>query len=80
MSCPERVRLEKVHDDAVSVFDSVRAQLRARIGVSQRDEFEQLNRAVDEAWSALQVVRSELDSHIRTHGCEAASSVASSLE
>ena len=65
----ERARLEKLHNDAEEAFDAARKVLREKIGVTTREEFVALTRAVDITWHALESSRFALDEHIRTHGC-----------
>jgi MEDS: MEthanogen/methylotroph, DcmR Sensory domain len=72
MACLERNRLEREHAEAGGKFDAARQRLQARIGTSKKEEFESLNRAVDQSWQVLARARIALDLHVRAHGCEAA--------
>jgi hypothetical protein len=69
MSCKERTRLEKEHDQATAAFDAKRKALRERIGVCPRKEFASLSQALDQAWDDIHSTRLMLDEHIRQHGC-----------
>lgn len=60
MTCSGRAQLETARNRAERAFDSAHAELRKRIGTSSKEEYEQLNCAVDEAWSGLQLVRARL--------------------
>ena len=71
MLCHLRKRLEKEHTDAGAAFDIARGQLRGRIGISTKDEYEDLNRRADKTWTLLNDASERLDGHIRDHGCEA---------
>ena len=42
------------------------------MGISPKEEFVSLTRAVNESWTALMRARIALDSHVRDHGCEGA--------
>ena len=64
----DRERLENEHAEAGSTFDTLRAQLRDRIGVCPQEEYQSLNRAVDETWNALQLARRQFDRRIRDMG------------
>ena len=55
---------------ADAIFNEAQLKLRERVGVSSRAEYERLNKTLDEAWGALNKVRSALDRHIREHRCE----------
>ena len=68
MECGERARLEKSHNDAEEAFDAARKIVGEKIGVTTREEFVALTRAVDATWHALKSARFALDEHIRTHG------------
>jgi len=68
--CPERVRLERDHDDAAAALESAREAVRAKIGISLRDEYARLEHAAEEAWMHLQRARRALSDHIRDHGCK----------
>ena len=76
MTCPERAKLEKDHDEAQAAVEAAGNLLRSRIGVSQRDEYDRLSRAADDAWNRLNHARGRLDHHIRKHGCQAQCSAA----
>jgi hypothetical protein len=72
MACLERDRLEREHSEAGAKFDAARQRLQARIGTSIKEEFESLNRAIEQSWQVLVQARIALDLHVRAHGCEAA--------
>jgi hypothetical protein len=71
MSCQERERMEREHDEAEAAFYAAQQQLRNRIGVSPKEEFVALSDAVDQAWKRLLDARGALDQHIRNHVCGA---------
>ncbi len=79
MPCPERAKLEKDHDDARASVETVGTLLRSRVGVSQKEEYDRLSRAADEAWNKLSQARGRLDRHIGEHGCQSENSAASGV-
>jgi hypothetical protein len=80
MLCPEHQRLEKENAEAGASFDSANERLRTRIGISPKEEFVSLSRAVNETWEALMHARIALDRHLREHGCENADGVVPKTE
>jgi hypothetical protein len=68
MVCGERARLEKLHNDAEEAFDAARKTVTEKIGITTREEFAALTRAVDTTWHTLESARFALDEHIRAHG------------
>jgi hypothetical protein len=68
MVCGERARLERLHNDAEEAFDAARKTVTEKIGITTREEFVVLARAVDITWHALESARFALDEHIRAHG------------
>ena len=69
MECDEGARLEKLHNDAEEAFDAARKIVGEKIGVTTREEFVALTRAVDATWHALKSARFAIDEHIRVCGC-----------
>jgi hypothetical protein len=61
----EGARLERAHREAEAAFEIAQAELRAKIGVIQKSEYDRLSRVVDKAWGTLQQARDQLDRHIR---------------
>ena len=61
----EGARLERAHREAEAAFEIAQAELRAKIGMVQKSEYDRLSRVVDEAWGTLQQARDQLDRHVR---------------
>jgi len=62
--------LEKDHDEAAA-FEAASSAVRARIGISSKEEYLKLERAAGEAWLRVERARRALNDHIRDHGCNA---------
>ena len=69
INCDERMRLLNDHEEAAGAFDDAHHRLESNIGISSKDVFLALDRAVEQAWDTLQKARKALDAHIRQHGC-----------
>ena len=54
---------------ATAKFSGVVTELRQRIGVSTKVEYERLNRAANEARVKSEQARLALEQHIAAHGC-----------
>lgn len=67
--CPKLRSLMEAHYLAESVFADTRKQLRAKIGVSSKEEYSRLDAAADTAWQALNKARKGLHEHLLQHGC-----------
>jgi len=72
MRCDERTQLENEHGEAGLAFDAAREVLQERIGISPKEDFISLSRAVDTTWDAVNRTRVALDEHIREHNCQKA--------
>lgn len=69
-ACEDKAALQKTHAEAAAGFDAARGRLSSTIGISLEAEYEELNRAADQAWTLLNQARARLQQHIREHGCE----------
>jgi hypothetical protein len=67
--CTERERLARELDRARSCYTSAAETLRVRAGVLEKTDYQRLNRAVEEAWTKMELARVALDRHIDEHGC-----------
>lgn len=72
MDCEERARLEKQLSESKTRYEEARQALHGKIGVSTREEFLQLSKAIQEASDALQRSNDLLEQHAREHDCESA--------
>lgn len=69
MSCEDKARLANVYEAATDRFSAAVTDLRRKIGVSAKQEYESLNRAANEARLASEQARLALEHHIAAHNC-----------
>ena len=71
MQCPQRLRLERKHQEASATYASAAQKLRERVAVCPKEEYMRLSASVEAAWTALEQVLGELDRHVEEHCCMA---------
>jgi hypothetical protein len=69
VNCEEKVRLAAEYDSATAKFAAAVAELWRRMGTSQKDEYERLDRAANEARVKSEQARLALEQHIAAHHC-----------
>ena len=69
MTCEDKARLAKVYEAATDRFSVAVTELRRKIGVSAKQEYESLNRAANEARLESEHARLALEHHIASHNC-----------
>jgi hypothetical protein len=69
MSCEEKVRLAKIYETATAKFSEAVTQLRHKIGVSPKEEYQRLELAANEARLESEQARLALERHTSAHSC-----------
>ena len=69
MPCEEKARLTMEYDAATSKFSAAVSELRLKMGSSQREEYDRLERASNEARVRSEQTRLALEQHIAAHRC-----------
>jgi hypothetical protein len=67
--CEERSRLLQAYNDATREFSERVSALNARIGVTQKHEYELLERAAEDARLKSEQARIAYERHVADHGC-----------
>lgn len=68
-SCKEKTRLATEYEIVTTKFSDAVAELRRKMGVSTREEYERLDCAANEARVKSEQARLALEQHIAGHGC-----------
>jgi hypothetical protein len=69
MSCEEKARLATIYETATGKFSEAVTELRHKIGVSAKKEYERLERAANEARLKSEQARLALEQHTAAHNC-----------
>ena len=69
MPCEEKGRLTMEYDSATAKFSAAVSELRLRMGTSQKDEYNRLERASNQARVRSEQSRLALEQHIAAHRC-----------
>jgi hypothetical protein len=69
MTCDEKTRLLRQYDDATLAFSNAVQELRRKIGTSQKEEYERLERISNEVRVKSEQARLALEQHIAGHRC-----------
>jgi hypothetical protein len=68
-NCKEKERLLQGYTDSTRGFSEALQTLNAQRGVTPRDEYERLERAVLEARLKSEQARLDYEQHVAAHGC-----------
>jgi hypothetical protein len=69
MSCEVKIRLTSEYETATTLFSEAVTELRRKIGISTRENYEQLGRRANEARVKSEQARLALEQHIAEHRC-----------
>jgi hypothetical protein len=69
MHCEVKVRLTSQYEEATSLFSEAVTELRRKIGISTREDYEQLCRRANDARVKSELARLALEQHIAEHRC-----------
>lgn len=69
MTCEAKIRLGTEYEAATSKFSEAVSELRQKMGVSPKEEYERLDRAANEARVKSEQARLALEQHIAAHRC-----------
>lgn len=69
MNCEEKVRLATEYEISTAKFSEAVTELRKKMGTSAREEYQQLDRAANEARVRSEQARLTLEQHIASHRC-----------
>ena len=69
MNCDEKTRLAMEYEDATTGFSHAVTELRRKIGISTRENYEQLGRRANDARVKSEQARLALEQHIAEHRC-----------
>jgi hypothetical protein len=69
MNCEEKQRLATEYEAATTKFSGAVSELRKKMGISAKDEYERLDRAANEARVRSEQARLGLEQHISAHRC-----------
>jgi hypothetical protein len=67
--CEEKARLTLEYEAATTTFSQTVADLREKMGVSPKEEYERLQRVSEEWRVHSEQARLALEQHIAAHGC-----------
>jgi hypothetical protein len=68
-TCKEKARLATEYEVFTTKFSDAVAELRRKMGVSAKEEYERLDRAANKARVKSEQARLALEQHIAAHGC-----------
>lgn len=69
MSCAMKVRLTSEYEAATILFSEAVTELRQKIGISIREDYERLGRKANDARVKSEQARLALEQHIAEHCC-----------
>jgi hypothetical protein len=69
MSCDRKVRLTSEYEAATALFFEAVTELRRKIGISTREDYEQLGRRANDARVKSEQARLALEQHVAEHRC-----------
>ena len=67
--CEEKGRLLQAYNDATREFSERVAAMNAKIGITQKKDYELLERAVEDARLKSEQARIAYERHVADHGC-----------
>lgn len=69
MDCEVKIRLTSKYEEATTLFSEAVSELRRKIGISTREDYEQLGRRANDARVKSEQARLALEQHIAEHRC-----------
>ena len=69
MDCEVKIRLTSQYEEATTLFSEAVTELRRKIGISTREDYEQLGRRTNDARVKSEQARLALEQHIAEHRC-----------
>ena len=69
MDCEVKIRLTSQYEEATTLFSEAVTELRRKIGISTRENYEQLGRRANDARVKSEQARLALEQHIAEHRC-----------
>jgi len=69
MDCKVKIRLISQYEEATTLFSEAVTELRRKIGISTREDYEQLGRRANDARVKSEQARLALEQHIAEHRC-----------
>jgi len=69
MDCEVKIRLTSQYEEATTLFSEAVSELRRKIGISTREDYEQLGRRANNARVKSEQSRLALEQHIAEHRC-----------
>jgi hypothetical protein len=69
MDCEVKIRLTSQYEEATTLFSEAVTELRRKIGISTREDYEQLGRRANAARVKSEQARLALEQHIAEHRC-----------
>jgi len=69
MGCEEKGRLAFEYETSTTKFSEAVTELRKKMGISEKEEYERLDRAANEARVKSEQARLALEQHIAAHRC-----------
>jgi hypothetical protein len=69
MDCKVKIRLISQYEEATTLFSEAVTELRRKIGISTRENYEQLGRRANDARVKSEQARLALEQHIAEHRC-----------
>lgn len=69
MNCEVKIRLTSQYEEATTLFSEAVTELRRKIGISTREDYEQLGRRANDARVKSERARLALEQHIAEHRC-----------
>jgi hypothetical protein len=69
MDCEVKIRLTSQYEEATTLFSEAVTELRRKIGISTREDYEQLGRRANDARVKSEHARLALEQHIAEHRC-----------
>jgi hypothetical protein len=69
MDCEVKIRLTSQYEEATKLFSEAVTELRRKIGISTREDYEQLGRRANDARVKSEQARLALEQHIAEHRC-----------
>ena len=69
MNCEVKIRLATEYESSTAKFSEAVAELRKKMGTSTKEEYEQLDRAANEARARSEQARLTFEQHVVAHRC-----------
>ena len=69
MNCEEKSRLATEYEISTAKFSEAVTELRKKMGTSEKEEYQRLDRAANEARVKSEQARLALEQHVAAHRC-----------